>query len=150
MNRAMRRALKHGKQPRTDKLVPLPKMLDEFTIFNIPERILTKLRNGEIEAQQGRPVFIDNTGALQEVCPALEGWIFTWQKINDKLGLNLGMAPLRKLHNKLQASMMLTEQDVTQAQAALDSIRAIYRITDRQEIASIAREAQIAIYLEGT
>jgi hypothetical protein len=133
MNRAMRRALKHGKQPRTDKLVPLPKMLDEFTIFNIPERILTKLRNGEIEAQQGRPVFIDNTGALQEVCPALEGWIFTWQKINDKLGLNLGMAPLRKLHNKLQAC-----------------IRAIYRITDRQEIASIAREAQIAIYLEGT
>lgn len=147
MNRAMRRAMKHRRQVKPAQVVPLPSLLDEFTIFDIPERILSKLRNGEIEALQGRPVFYDNAGDLQEVCPALEGWIFTWQMINDKLGLNLGLAPLRKLHNKLQACMLLTHTDVTQAQAALEHIRAIYRITDRQKIASIAKEAQIAILI---
>jgi hypothetical protein len=148
MNRAMRRAMKHRRQEKPAPVVPLPSLLDEFTIFDIPERILSKLRNGEIEALQGRPVFTDNTGDLQEVCPALEGWIFTWQRINDKLGLNLCLAPLRKLHNKLQACMLLSHTDVTQAQAALDSIRAIYRITDRKAIASIAQEAQIAIFMQ--
>lgn len=147
MNRAMRRALKHGRQEKPGKVVQLPSLLDEFTIFDIPERILHKLQNGEIEALQGRPVFYDNAGDLQEVCPALEGWIFTWQRISDKMDLNLNIAPLGKLHNKLQACMLLTPRDVMEAQAALASIRNIYRIIDRDKLRSIAKEAQIAIMI---
>jgi hypothetical protein len=147
MNRAMRRALKHGKRQQPEKVVPLPALLDEFTIFDIPERILQKLQNGEIEALQGRPVFIDNTGELQEVCPALEGWIFTWQRISDQMGLNLNIAPLGKLHNKLQACMLLTPRDVMEGQAALASIRNVYRMIDREQLRSIAKDSQIMILM---
>jgi len=145
MNRAMRRLLARGKGLQQETVVPLPAMIDEWNIFDIPERILHKLRNGEIEAVRGVPVFQDNTGELCEVCPALSGWIFTWNHINEKLGLNLNMTPLGKLHNKLNAAMMLTEQDVCAAQAALDSIRAIFRASDRQRIKQLAQDAQIAI-----
>lgn len=147
MNRAMRRALAKGKRPEQEKLIPLPSLLEEFTIFDIPQTILSKLRNGEIEAQQGIPVFFDNTGELNEVCPAMAGWIYTWKKLNEKLNLNLWLEPLEKVNNKLHAAIMLTEKDVAQAQAALDSCRAAFRRTDRQAIQRISQDAQIALQL---
>jgi len=148
INRAQRRAMLRNKQKLSERLVPLPALLDEFTIFDMPQTIMEKLRNGEIEAYQGRPVFRDNTGTLCEICPALSGWIFTWQRINDELGLNINLEPLGKLHNKLQADMPLQPADVDAADATLKIMRQVFRASDRNRIASIAKTAQIAILIE--
>ena len=115
MNRAKRRAMARNKRPAADRFVPLPSLLDEFTVFDMPQTILDKICNGEIEAHQGVPVFRDNTGELCEVCPALAGWIFTWQRINDQLGSGLDLNPLKRLHNKLHADMPLTPSRVWDA-----------------------------------
>jgi len=148
MNRAQRRAMMRNKQRLAERFVPLPALLDEFTIFDMPQTILDKLRNGEIEAYQGRPVFRDNTGAICEICPALSGWIYTWQRINDELGLNINLDPLGRLHNKLQADMPLQLADIEAAETTLTTMRQVFRASDRRQIASIAKTAQIAILIE--
>jgi hypothetical protein len=52
LNRAQRRAMARGKLPAGERFAPLPALLDEFTIFDMPQTILDKLRNGEIEAER--------------------------------------------------------------------------------------------------
>ena len=148
MNRAMRRALKNNRPIPEGRVIPLPPMLDEWTIFDIPERIFLKLKHGEIEAINGTPIFFDMTGAACEVVPALSGWCYTWDRINDELELDLNLRPIKKVFNKLEAAMWLSPGDVIQAQAALDKIRSVFRVADRKAIKRIATEAQIAILMK--
>lgn len=147
MNRAQRRAAVY-KKPMYDNVINLPPLIDEWTVFDCPDRILKKVASGEIESVQGVPVFLDNEGNWCEVCPALSGWIFTWQKIINELNIEYSMAALGKIHNKLQASMPVSEQDIFEAISTLDGLRMIFRSTDRKKIKQIAQDAQIAIFLE--
>lgn len=147
-NRAQRRAAKRGKLLMPERIVPLPSLMDEFTVFDMPQTIIDNIKNGQIDAYQGKPVFRDNTGQLCEVCPALAGWIETWEMINLQLGTNINLQPLGKLHNKLQADMPLSVPDVTTAEETLRSMRLVFRASDRNLIASIAKSAQIKILLE--
>lgn len=147
MNRAQRRAAQKGRTQVHEIVRPLPRYLDEFTIFDIPQTILDRIEKGEIEAANGVPVFWHEAG-WHEVCPALRGWIYTWQKISNGMQLNLDLQPLQKLHNKLQASMPISELDIGIAQLCLSWLRAVFRSNDRQRIKQIAQEAQIAILLQ--
>lgn len=147
MNRAQRRAAVH-RRPQYDNVINLPPLIDEWTVFDCPDRILKKVASGEIESIQGVPVFLDNVGEWCQVCPALSGWIFTWQKIIQELHIDYSMAPLGKIHNKLQANMPCTQQDITEALATLDGLRMVFRSVDRKKIKQIAQDAQIAIFLE--
>jgi hypothetical protein len=148
MNRAERRALARGKHQQPERIVPLPKILDEFTVFDMAQTIIDKISHGEIEAYQGRPVFRDNTGALCEVCPALAGWIETWHSINDRLGTNINLTPLEKLLKRLHNSVPITEAEIHAAADTLHSMRLVFRASDRKVISSIAKTAQIKILLE--
>lgn len=147
MNRQQRRAEKHRKF-QYERTIPLPRMLDEWTIFDCPQRIINTILTGEVPSIMGKPVFLDNQGDWCEVCPALSGWIFTWQRIIDRLGHNASLIALGKLHNKLQADMPLQTSDVHQALDELNILRNIFRQTDRQLIKSIAQDAQIAIFMQ--
>lgn len=152
MNRKQRRQAERDTQrgiDRSEKIVSLPPAIDEFTIFDIPQTILDRCQAGEIEAAAGVPIFRDNTGSWNEVCPALDGWIFTWQRISDVMQLQLDLDPLRRLHKKLDRSMPITESDVQAAQTALYATRLAFRRNDRKRIASLAKDAQIAILMEG-
>ncbi|HSH72371.1 MAG TPA: hypothetical protein VK974_04860 [Methylophilaceae bacterium] len=152
MNRQLRRHANRDERrgiDRTKRIVPLPALLDEFTIFDIPQTILDRIRAGYIEAANNLPIFRDNEGAWNAVCPALSGWIFTWQRISNELKLGLILEPLRRINRKLDLGMPISEAHVQAAQEALDKTRQAFRGNDRKEITSIAKTAQI-ILLNGT
>lgn len=146
-NRAQRRAMANGKTQAPPKVIALPKLLDEFAIFDFPQILLEKLTNGEIEAVQGVPVFYDDHGVLTQICPALSGWLLTWQRINHKLNANMNLMPLQRIHNKLNACMPISMGEVSAAKQTLTSMRLVFRNSDRQIIKEVAKTAQIAILM---
>lgn len=148
LNRKQRRQLQRDQRrgiDRGEKVVSLPPLLDEFTIFDIPQTILDRIAAGEIEAANGVPIFRDNTGAWNEVCPALDGWIFTWQRISDAMQLGLNLKPLQRIHAKLDRDMPISQADICDALCTLRNTRLAFRSNNRSMIAKLARDAQIAI-----
>ncbi len=131
-----------------ERVVPLPALLDEFTIFDIPQSILTQISHGAIDSIQGVPVFRDNTGEWCEVTPALAGWIFTWEKLNAELNLKLDLTPLTIICKRLQNYTPITRENIGNALLCLDACRMAFRTNDRQRIAYISKNAQIQLYLE--
>lgn len=151
MNRTQRRqAERDARRGKVyhERVVPLPALLDEFTVFDMPQTMLDKLINGEIESVHGVPVFYDNEGGLNEICPALQGWIYTWQRINEKLNANIDLAPLQCINNKLNADSIITMNEVMAARQSLDGMRKFFRSTDRKAVCEITKTAQIAMLLE--
>lgn len=151
MNRTERRQAERNQRRGkiyTERIVPLPSLFDEFTVFDMPQTMLDKLLNGEIEAVQGVPVFYDNEGKLNEICPALQGWIFTWQHINEKLNAGINLAPLQRINNKLNAASPITMNEVIAARVSLDTMRKFFRSADRKAITDITKTAQIALLME--
>lgn len=150
MNRSQRRQterdLKRGID-RSDRIVPLPAMLDEFTVFDMPQTIIDQLSHGAIDSVNDEPVFRDNAGHLCAVIPAFEGWIFTWQKIQEKESEKLDLEPLQIVCNRLKYDMKLSKLHIELAQDALDRCREYFRAGNRQAISSIAKTAQIQMLL---
>jgi hypothetical protein len=152
MNRTQRRQAERNERRGkvyTERVVPLPALLDEFTVFDIPQSIFDQIKNGQIDAVNDVPVFRDNTGELCEVVPALEGWIFTWEKIAKELGVSmLAFTSMRILLNKLNAGAMLSVIDIAAASCELAQCRGVFRKADRSKLMSIAKTAQLQILLE--
>jgi hypothetical protein len=151
MNRAQRRQVEREKRrgiDRTERVISLPPLLDEFTVFDVPQRILDQISNGSIDAVQGVPVFRDNEGVLNEVTPALSGWIFTWQKISEEHSLNLYLSNLDAICKRLNVNMPLTALMVEYAGLELNACRAAFRKVDRKALMATAKTAQIQIMME--
>ena len=150
MNRTQRRQAERNERRGkvyTERVKPLPALLDEFTVFDMPQTIIDQLKNGAIDAAGDTPVFRDNTCNLCEVVPALEGWLFTWKKINSGLNLYLSFYSLDLLSKCLAKGELIDERYISNAANELQSCRVAFRLADRKAIASIARTAQIQIYI---
>lgn len=151
MNRTQRRQAERNARrgiSYAERVIPLPPLVDEFTIFDIPQSILTQISHGAIDSMQGVPVFRDNTGEWCEVTPALAGWIFTWEKLNAELELRLDLSPLNIICKRLQSFTPITRENIGNALLCLDACRMAFRTNDRQRIAYISKNAQIQLYLE--
>ena len=148
MNRAMRRLAGRQKPIGPGQIMPLPSLLDEWTVFNGVTTMLHKLASGEIEAINGKPVFRGEKGEWCEVCPALSGWISCWERFDRVLDLQLVQDPLAKLHNKLHYGTPLTHADIEAAQEVVSQQRKLFRKLDRSRLAELAKTEQIALYLE--
>lgn len=148
MNRAMRRAAAKAKPTPPPKVVPLPALLDEFTVFDHIDTMLMKIGNGYIESVQGVPVFRSNEGELTQVCPALQGWIETWQMINEKLGCEIPIKYLQTVCNKLHYSMPINQTDLMMATKTNAICKLEFR-KRRKEITEVAKLAQFKILLGG-
>ena len=147
-NRAQRRAMQRIKHMPSERVVPLPALLDEFTIFDIPQRIFDQLSNGQIDSVDDVPVFRDNTGQWCEVVPALDGWVFTWEKIAKELNLSLiAFTSMRILISKLNSGATLSVIDIAAANCELTQCRGIFRKADRTRLMEIAKTAQLQILL---
>lgn len=153
MSRYLRRQLERDARrgiDRSDRVVALPSLIDEFTVFDVPQRVLDQISNGSIDSHGGVPVFRDNAGIWTQVVPAFEGWIFTWRELDQKL--NLGIAAeidaLAVINTCLHYDMPISEEKISVARTALKECRIAFRITDRQQITSIAKTSQIKILLE--
>lgn len=147
MNRAMRRAADRAK-PIEHKRVDLPKYLDEFTIFSDIERVLEKLGNGEIEHVGGKAVFMASNGEWCQIVPALNGWISVWKRYDAQFKLNHDVSALVRVCNKLNYNAPLTEAQVKAAKDTVDNQRRLFRRLNRDQLASVAKTEQIAIFLE--
>lgn len=151
MNRTQRRqAERNAKRGivQADRVIPLPALLDEFTIFDTPQSIFDQLKNGQIDSVDDVPVFRDNTGQWCEVVPALDGWIFTWEKIAKELNINLiAFTSMRILLNKLNSGAMLSVIDIAAANCELTQCRGVFRKADRAKLMEIAKTAQLQILL---
>ena len=153
MNRAQRRQADRNARRginHTERIVPLPALLDEFTVFDMPQSIIDQLLNGAIDCANDVPVFRDNSGQWCEVLPALEGWLFTWQKINKELYLYLSFYSLALVAECLQKGEFIYEGYVKNAARELQHCREAFRTADRKEIVRIAKNAQLQILLNPT
>ena len=151
MNRAQKRKSERDTRrgiDRSDRVVSLPPIIDEFTVFDIPQRIFDQISNGSVDAINDIPVFRDNTGELCEVIPALDGWIHTWTKITIDLHLGLGFTSMSILVGRLRNNRELSVIDIAAAKCELNACRKAFRTCNRAEIMSIAKTAQIQIMLE--
>jgi len=151
MNRAQRRQAERNERRNIthgDRIVPLPALLDEFTVFDMPQSILDQISNGAIDAMQGVPVFRDNEGVWTEIIPALEGWILTWEMINEQLGLNINLLPLTIIKKRLHSNTPITRKNITAAQTCMIDCRKAFRSSKRQQIVSIAKKTQTKILIE--
>lgn len=151
MNRAARRQTERNDRRGkvyADRIVPLPAILDEFTVFDMPQTILDQISHGSVDSVQGVPVFRDNSGVWNEITPALSGWIFTWQKLNHDLNLELNLNPLKTICGRLENNVPITKENIRAALQCLNECRAAFRRSDRKKIVDIAKTAQIAILME--
>jgi len=151
MNRTQRRQAERKERRGivySERIVPLPALLDEFTVFDMPQSIIDQLTNGTIDAADDVPVFRDNRGEWCEVVPALEGWLFTWKKINSALDLDLHFDAMELLASRLGKNLWLNPPHIEMAAKELQSCRYAFRTADRKEISRIAKTAQIQILME--
>lgn len=143
LNRAQRRAQKYNK-PLYEKVIRLPKLLDEFTIFDTVDRILDAIERDYLEYRDNIPVILGPSGSVVEIIPVMEGWIYTWKKINPKLDLN----PWVVILSKLTSSQDITIHELERAKTAQDACKIYFRGADREKLQSIAKTAQIAIFMK--
>jgi hypothetical protein len=150
MNRNQRRQAQRDSNrgiSRQERIVPLPALLDEFTVFDMPQSIIDQLVNGAIDTADDVPVFRDNSGQWCEVLPALEGWLYTWRKINAELNLSLSFYYLTLMANRLAKGEMLHQRHIEHGAKELFDCRIAFRSADRKSIVSIAKTAQFQILL---
>lgn len=151
MNRTQRRQSERNVRrgiSYSERIVPLPALLDEFTVFDMPQSIIDQLAAGSIDAADGVPVFRDNTGGWCEVVPALEGWLFTWRKISAALDLGLLFYSFTLLSNRLHLGELIEAIHIDNAAVELAFCRRAFRTANRQKIVSLAKTAQIQILME--
>lgn len=146
MNRAQRRAAERAK-PQEYRTVPLPKMLDEFTVFNDLERMLEKIEHGEIEHANGKPIMMASNGEWYEVVPALNGWISAWKMFDQKFQLHHDLSALVRLANCLDHGVLIQIGLLKSAKAVIAEQRRLFRLIPRDQIASAARTKQIALMM---
>jgi hypothetical protein len=151
MNRTQRRQAERNERrgiSYSERIVPLPALLDEFTVFDMPQSIIDQLTSGAIDAADGVPVFRDNSGQWCEVVPALEGWLLTWRKLNAELNLQLSFYSFTLLSNRLEKGELIDAIHIINAACELRACRHAFRSADRKKIVSIAKTAQIQILME--
>lgn len=148
MNRQMRRAADRAK-PIEYQRVPLPRYLDEFTVFSDIERVLEKIEHGEIEHVNGKPVLLSSSGEWCEVVPALNGWISGWKLFDQKFNLNHDISPMVRICNCLNYGSPISQRQIEAAQETLRQERSLFRRIPRDEIASAARTKQIQLLMGG-
>jgi len=153
MNRAQRRLAEKNTRrgiTYTERVVPLPTLFDEFTVFDMPQSILDQLKNGSIDCANDVPVFRDNTGQWTEVLPALKGWLYTWEKISTELNLSLSFHFFKMLSTRLEHGVLLDHLHIKCCIGELYACRLAFRIADRKEIVRISKIAQLQILLNPT
>jgi hypothetical protein len=147
LNRAQRRAAKY-KRPQYEKVISLTPLIDEFTIFDTPQRILDEIANDRLSINQDDvPVFIDNSGHWQEVVPCLGGWIVTWERILIAFNDEKKLSALNAIHMHLHNKQDIPQEAIRNARDELNYCRMMFRTHDRKKIQEIAKTSQIAIML---
>jgi len=151
MNRALKRALKH-KRVQQERVVPLPRAIDEFVVFDMPQRMLDEIKSDRLSVDaEGTPVFQDNHGVWQEITPSLAGWIVTWERILTTLtpaSPHCSLEGLKEINRNLNDDIDIEPETLALAIAEFEYCRHVFRNSDRSKIQSIAKTSQIAMLIK--
>lgn len=116
-------------------------------VFAPIEQVFDELRQGVITEIAGQAAFCDGEGNWFTVAPAIAGWVDTWQRLNQRLGLGIDLAPLQAMGESLDAGAMLTVADVEAAYQVIVRCREAYRVMDVNAAKAAARDSDLAILL---
>lgn len=116
-------------------------------VFAPIEQMFEDLRRGEISEIDGQPAFRDGEGNWFTVAPAIAGWVDAWQRLNQRLGLGIDLAPLQALGEALEAGAMMTMSNVEAAYQVIVRCREAYRMMDVNTAKAAARDSDLAILL---
>jgi hypothetical protein len=134
-------------RPRVGQIaLSLPHEVDH--VFRPLDQIFAQLRAGEVDAERGTPVFLAGKDHWAAICPALEGWIATWQLIGERFRLGIDQTPLDSLRRKLDAGMPMVPGEVEAAAAVIGAQRVAYARLNAHEVKAISRTAEIKLELE--
>lgn len=97
-------------------------------VFNPLEAILDQLEtDGTIDVTvSGKPIFKDTgDGTWYETPIAIMGVVDAYKMHQDRVGIDLGLDPLRQLANKLEYDMPIFQADTQACRACLKRMKAI-------------------------
>lgn len=129
-------------QPRTASFASMVKA------FSSIDQLLASLEQGEVDVESNVPVMRDWEDGWCEIAPALHGWCDCWERIARRMGAALDLGHLRRLANRLNNGMLLTESDVDRARAITDRCRALYLACPPAVREAAVRDERIAIALD--
>lgn len=139
-SRLSRRTQHHAKRNGIVK----PWLHEIHYVFAPIDAVFDQLKTGEIMCdEKGTPIFRDFEGKLYELCPAIDGWVETWDAIARKWGFELDLEPLAKLSRKLNYGVILTPADVEAGHAVINRCRELFRGMDVYAVKSEVRTQEI-------
>ncbi|ROH87987.1 hypothetical protein ED236_00395 [Pseudomethylobacillus aquaticus] len=147
MNRAQRRQenrLARAK-PNRSRAIYSTSFTLLFESFDTIDRMIQKLRHGELEYISGVPVVMSLKGEWYAMLPALDGWIAYWRELTEQHNISYDDSPLAKLRNKLEYSMPLTLDDVDAAESVVHLQRKLYMCLPKSVTTRVAHKVQADI-----
>ncbi|QEL64743.1 hypothetical protein OTERR_12670 [Oryzomicrobium terrae] len=153
MARATRRALVAPvRKPKADpdgvRLAVMPWKID--AVFAPLERVLSRIDiDGTVDTAKGRPVFReDSRGGWYEVAEALQGIIDFHRIAAGRFGWGIDLAPLERLHRKLDLDSPLLENDLASARVCIDTLKRHATTLTLGQAKGLLRDAKIGWELE--
>lgn len=117
-------------------------------IFRPIDTIIERLKEGEIEAAQGVPIFKDWQDRWCVLHVALDGWADCFDRISRYEGLSIDTDPLRKLATKLDYASPITPAEVAAVEALMSHCRQILRRLPLARVRSHMTTEEIASKVE--
>lgn len=137
-----------GKHLRNRTIVR-PTLMEVRRCFEPIDLIFASLEQGEATEIEGELAFYDEEdGAWYQLVPAMQGWCALWVRLVEKFSLQIDLAPVTQLVERLAADELLTPGQVAAAKAVIDQCRRAYMALDVHEVKSCVRAQQIKIQLE--
>ena len=119
-----------------------------FATFKPIRELVRQLRTGEVDTVQGVPIMPEWSGGFVEVCPALEGWVYCWQRINAGEGLGITATACERVAKALHYSKPLTEQEVEAFAQEVEAMAGFYAVLPLDVIRRHILTEQLAIQLD--
>lgn len=126
-----------------------PTIADMAKAFGAIDAMLARLADGWIHTMHGQPVFFNRPDETwYDIPAALEGWVALWERISDKYGLGLDLAPLSRLAAKLNHGMHTSPEEVARCAEIVVACKRHYRSMDVYEIRKVVNTQLIANQVE--
>ena len=104
-----------------------PHSVHAWRTFEPVYGLLDQLQTGSIDAVRGVPVMrVWESNELEEVCPALDGWICVWKRVISGESLAIDLKPMVVLYRNLKFGLMLQDRHIAQARACTDACYQAY------------------------
>src|SRR5690242_37895 len=107
-NRALRRAAARGKVFQ-EKVVPIPRFMDEAFIFQGIEHLLDRVEQGFLDVADGVLVIRNGADQFSNAVAELNSWISCWKRYDMRFQLSHDLSALIRLCNCLHHGVRIPQ-----------------------------------------